>query len=678
VNQPRLSSSDLPLLSLDFPQAPTLEEGLHREWLVTNGLGGYACGTLALCPTRKYHALFVPALERYGRTVMLGRMEEEVHLGQAVYRLDVEERADGSLSGEGHRYLRGFRLRGLFPEWDYAFGESTLRRTLTLVHRENTLYVSYLHLGGPPLELRLRPYPSFRRHDDSVDTALPTPMVRVVGDHMEMSTEGVEAPPLRLKLYGPHPSHFIRLPVRSPPLMFRVEKQRGYPYTAPQESPGYFQCRLMPGEVVSLGATVEGWEVLERAPEEPFRSEMERQQFLLSQAPVAAQQGVAARLVLAADQFIIEPKARPKDEAWARAAGQDARSIIAGYPWFTDWGRDTMISLEGMALCTGRSHEAGAILRTFQHYVKEGLLPNLFPEGESEGLYHTADATLWFFHAIDRYLSATSDTGLLRDLYPTLESIAQHHLRGTRFNIGVDASDGLLRQGMEGYQLTWMDAKVDGWVVTPRRGKAVEINALWFNALMLMAEWARQLGKDGTHYAAQAERARSAFNLRFWNPSTGCLFDVVDGEFGDDASVRPNQIFALSLRYPVLQKDRWQHVLDKVRSELLTPVGLRTLSPSHPHFKATYDGDLRARDSAYHQGTVWAWLLGHYLDASLRVEESKEKARGLLSGLSAHLEEGCVGQVSEIFDAAAPHHPRGCVAQAWSVAEMLRAWLNAI
>ena len=355
------------------------------------------------------------------------------------------------------------------------------------------------------------------------------------------------------------------------------------------------------------------------------------------------------------------------------------RSVIAGYHWFTDWGRDTMISLEGLTLCTGRQREAGYILRTFAHYVKDGLIPNLIPEGEKEGLYHTADATLWFFHAVFRYLQATGDRTTLKLILPKFRDIIAHHLRGTRFGIGVDPADGLLRQGQEGYQLTWMDAKVGDWVVTPRRGKAVEINALWYNALRLLEGWLREGGDEAAaqDIAAHAEKARASFNRRFWNADKGYLFDVVDGEKGDDASCRPNQVFAISLDHPVLDRERWRPVLDVVRERLVTPVGLRSLAPGSPDYKPRYDGDLRARDAAYHQGTVWAWLVGPFVDAWLRAHpDDRAGAREFLSGFGRHLGEACVGSISEVFDAEPPFTPRGCIAQAWSVAEVLRAWLK--
>jgi predicted glycogen debranching enzyme len=390
----------------------------------------------------------------------------------------------------------------------------------------------------------------------------------------------------------------------------------------------------------------------------------------------AARTGFAADLVLAADQFVVTPAARVEDSARAHAGGEEARTVIAGYHWFTDWGRDTMISLEGLTLLTGRPRDARYILRTFAAHVRDGLIPNFFPDHGREGLYHTADATLWFFHALDRYVRITGDRETLTDLLPTLKDIFRRHLDGTRFGIGVDPTDGLLRQGAEGYQLTWMDAKVGDWVVTPRRGKAVEINALWYNAMRLLADWLKAGDTTADNARAAAERAYASFNARFWNPKTNGLFDVVDGEAGDDPAIRPNQIFAVSLTHPVLEPRRWPAVVELVRDRLLTPVGLRSLDPAHPDFKAKYYGDLRARDAAYHQGTVWAWLIGPFIDAWLRTHPEDERtARSFLAGFEAHLSEACVGSIGEVFDAEAPFTPRACIAQAWSVAEVLRGWV---
>jgi predicted glycogen debranching enzyme len=410
-------------------------------------------------------------------------------------------------------------------------------------------------------------------------------------------------------------------------------------------------------------------------PIDAMRQEQARRRQLIEIAHPSLRSSPADELVIAADSFVIVPARH--EPLTAGITADLRRTVIAGYHWFTDWGRDTMISLEGLTLLTGRHTEARGILRTFAQHIKGGLIPNFFPEHEGEGLYHTADATLWFFHALDRYVETTGDRDTLRDLLPKLVDIVEHHLRGTAFGIAVDPEDGLLRQGAEGYQLTWMDAKVEDWVVTPRRGKPVEINALWYNALRLLARWVEEHQYTGAlpPLTQRADQAYASFNERFWYADGGYLYDVIDGEAGDDAACRPNQVFAISLRHPILDKARWQPVIDVVQARLLTPVGLRSLAPDHPDYRPQYSGDLRARDAAYHQGTVWAWLIGPFIDAWVKLyPDRRSEARQFLAGFEAHLNEGCIGSISEIFDAEAPFTPRGCVAQAWSVAEFLRAW----
>jgi predicted glycogen debranching enzyme len=500
--------------------------------------------------------------------------------------------------------------------------------------------------------------------------------VWIQGNRLEVRASE-QARPLRLRLHYTHcRAPFVSLTEDSPLLEYPLERARGYAHTARLISPGYFECSLGTGHTLALAASTEGWEAVDRDPLTAFALERQREDRLLDRAPREMRSGSVGRLFLAADQFLIEPVGRPADLAWARATGQDARTVVAGYHWFADWGRDTMISLEGLTLCTRRYEEASAILRTFAHYVRDGLIPNRFPERGQKGLYFTADGTLWFFHALDRYLAVTGDEELLWDLLPTLEDILVHHRRGTRFGIGVDPEDGLLCQGTPEHPLTWMDAKVGDWIVTPRRGKAVELSALWYNALRLVADWHERFGEEGEPAREEAQRVRESFNRRFWNAETQCLYDVVDGEHGDDPAVRPNQLLSLSLRHPVLDPSRWAPVLRAVEEALLTPRGLRTLAPGDPAFHPTYDGDVRARDAAYHQGTVWPWLLGPFLDAWTQAHGWTEPPRTLLHGLESYLEERGVGQVSEIFDAEPPFLSRGCIAQAWSVAETLRALLR--
>lgn len=664
--------------------ATGLEALINREWLVTNGLGGYACGTLAGVPTRRYHGTLIAALPApYGRTFLLGPLSEHVRLPNGVtYYFGGSEFTGGRLQVEGNAQLDEFRLENGLPVWRYQLEDYVLEKRVVMPHRHNTVLVSY-HLveGDGVARLKIRPAVHFRSHDAPVNTPLPAPFrVSVIDGRIELAAHNGESMPLRMLLYGERRAFTVEGAVIGE-LLFRIEESRGYDFSGELYAPGYFRADLRRDTSVTFQASCESWDKIQALPAaDAWKAERDRRARLLAQAPAAAREGLGAELVLAADQFVITPAAMRVEEASRiRAAGDEPRTVIAGYHWFTDWGRDTMISLEGLTLATGRPVEGGYLLRTFAHHVRDGLIPNLFPEGESQGMYHTADATLWFFQALHRYLEITGDRNTLRLLLPKLRAIVDAHLRGTHFNIHVDPSDGLLHQGAEGYQLTWMDAKVGDWVVTPRRGKAVEINALWYNALCLMQAWHR--GEDDADAANALDdlvrKVRTSFNARFWNDRTGHLYDVVDGEQGDDAACRPNQVLAVSLPHAVLDPARWQAVVHVVRDRLLTPVGLRSLAPGHRDYKEWYQGDLRSRDAAYHQGTVWAWLIGPFVDAWLKVHpEDKAGARRFLDGFEHHLNEACVGSISEIFDAEAPFTPRGCVAQAWSVAEVLRAWLK--
>ncbi|HEX7184560.1 MAG TPA: amylo-alpha-1,6-glucosidase [Thermoanaerobaculia bacterium] len=669
---------------------PSPEVLTRREWLVTNGLGGYAAGTLSGIPTRRYHGLLVAALcAPIGRTLMLGQTSEVLRLPDHS-TIDLGGQARNGLAPEapGVNFLRQFRLESGLPVWRYDAGGYVLEKRVFLAHLQNTVYVLYRLLSGPGL-LRLEVHPSlhFRPHDAPVSTPLAGPFeVHAVEGRYEICSSWAALPPLRLRFSGANPS-FTITGQKLEGLYYDVEARRGYESVGDLWDPGHFAADLGVGDEAALIASTEPWEVIGALPaQEALAAELERRERLLSTADPRAHDGVGAELVLAADQFVITP-GRTADAARAQAAGDEARSLIAGYHWFTDWGRDTMISLEGLTLTTGRRLEAGYVLRSFARHVRDGLIPNFFPEGDREGVYHTADATLWFFHALHRYLQATDDRMTLSHLLPTLLDIVDHHLHGTRFGIAVDPEDGLLRQGAEGYQLTWMDAKVDDWVVTPRRGKAVEINALWYNALRLLEGWVRDRrpGEEGEavarQLAEQAERTRESFNRRFWYEEGGHLYDVIDGvvngEPGDDPACRPNQLFAISLDHPVLDRQRWEPALRVVKERLLTPVGLRSLAPGHPDYKPAYDGDLRSRDAAYHQGTVWGWLIGPFVDAWLRCHpEDRAGARSFLEGFVPHLGEFCLGSIAEVFDAEEPYHPRGCVAQAWSVAEVLRCWVK--
>jgi predicted glycogen debranching enzyme len=651
----------------------------HKEWIVTNGLGGYASGTVSGSLTRRYHGLLVSALPRpFGRTMMFNHVWETLRWpdGRAVSLLDVVDTHDGK-EVSAAQYLADFRLELGLPVWTYEVDGARFEKRVLMPHLQNTTHITYSLLSRQPVRLELRPFVAFRLHEAPVNHPIAAPyLVQALGDRFEISPGG-DLPPLRLFVYGADKAFTLQAQTFGP-AAYELEQGRGYECCGDLWSPGYLRLTLARESPGTLVASTEAWETIDALnPQELPRAEQRRRRRLIESARRLPPTGMAAELVLAADQFIITPAGRIEEAARARAFGDEVRTVIAGYHWFTDWGRDTMISLEGLTLCTGRQREAGYILRTFGHYVRDGLIPNMFPEGTREGLYHTADASLWFFHAVHRYVAASEDRSTLRQLLPKLMSIFEHHLKGTAFGIGVDPADGLIRQGEEGYQLTWMDAKVDDWVVTPRRGKTVEINALWYNALALLAGWLREEGDPAAAEVAEcAARACDSFNRRFWYADGAYLYDVIDGEQGDDAACRPNQIIAISLDHPVLERARWESVFNVVRDRLLTPVGLRSLAPGHRDYKPQYYGDLRARDAAYHQGTVWGWLVGPFVDAWLKLyPDDKAGARKCLDGFAAHLDDAGVGTLSEIFDAENPYTARGCIAQAWSVAEVLRAWL---
>jgi len=650
---------------------------LSQEWLVTNGLGGYASGTISGAVTRRYHGLLTASLPTpLGRIVMLNHLSEQVIRADGM-RIDLtaEEFSGRRLHMPGSQYLKEFRLEMGLPIWRYDIDGMILEKRVLMPYGQNTAHITYELIEGDLLQIELRPSIHFRPQEATVEREFAKEYTLVVKDDLFEIHGGDPYPPLRLCICGEH-AIFIMDRRKYSDIHFRVEEARGYPHTGHHWSPGAFALTMVKGKPSTLIASTETLDVIRsKLPEAAKLVELSRRQGLLQSASPSLQHGMGAELVLAADQFIITPAGRPDEAVSAKASGSEARTIIAGYHWFTDWGRDTMISLEGLTLVTGRQQEAGYILRTFANHVRDGLIPNMFPEHDNTGVYHTADATLWFFHALHRYVSATHDKETLRAILPKLIDIVEHHLRGTQFNIGIDPADGLLKQGAEGYQLTWMDAKVNGWVVTPRRGKAVELNALWYNAVRLLTTWIGQ--EDGEHATAWlqeiAEQAYQSFNDRFWYAKGGYLYDVVDGESGDDTACRPNQLLAISLDHEVLHKNKWQPVFETAKRELLTPYGLRSLSKGHPDYKLAYVGDLMARDAAYHQGTVWGWLIGLYIDAWLKIELGAEsQAHQFLLGFDQHLNQAGIGTISEVFDAEAPFTPGGCISQAWSVGEVLR------
>ena len=667
------------------------EAGLNCEWLVTNGLGGYASGTLSGIITRRYHGYLVAALAApFGRIMMLNELVERLELSDNRFvQFSGEERSGDRAGVAAMNCISEFRLESGTPVWYYELESIKLEKRLVLPHGQNTAFINYSLLSGPDVvRLVLRPSIHFRPHETPVSAELESTYTLTVGEDRYEVSPGTDLPPLRLLFRGQNAALTVDR-VRIEKVTYRIEERRGYPAHGDLWSPGFFHADLRKDQDATLILSSESWDDMRAlTPAMAVQSESERKRRIFATASGKLKKDVSdlvcnhatlAELVSASDQFLITPAGRTEDATRARAVGDEVRTIIAGYHWFTDWGRDTMISLDGLTLCIGRYVQAGWILRTFSHYIRDGLIPNLFPERRTEGLYHTADATLWFFHALDRYTEASGDRSVLRMVLPKLLDIFEWHMRGTAFGIHVDPRDGLLAQGAEGYALTWMDAKVEDWVVTPRRGKAVEINALWYNALKLLEQWLTEEREreSSARVAEAAERARESFNARFWYEPGKHLFDVIDGPGGDDSACRPNQLLAFSLKHPILDEARWAAVLEISRAKLLTPVGLRSLSPDHKDYKSKYDGDLRARDAAYHQGTVWAWLIGPFIDAWLKVHPGDFTGAGkFLDGFVPHLREACIGSISEIFDAEPPFTPRGCIAQAWSVAEVLRCWIK--
>lgn len=667
----------LPVRRLPFERERQAAIDPTLEWIVTNGLGGYASTPVPGGLTRRYHGLLVAALPPpNGRLVYVSTMRTHVVYGGRPLLIDDPDLA--TLADTDAGLLESFCLEGGLPVWRYAFEGLTLEKRVFMPHRRNTTCVLFRVVRSDrPVHVVCRPW----LHVRPIEAATSAPGASFFAPVLDegVVTIGVDGLPPLLMRAGVLQQIEDGDPLPPADVRLIEEHARGYDCDANLRVPCTLRLGFDDSGTASLLLSAGDAPAASDAPLDLLADELDRRRALLALA--GRPSGVEAELVLAADQFLIVPvghdsAAAAPDHAPA-PPGAAGRTVIAGYHWFTDWGRDTMIGLEGLTLETGRHEEAAQILRLFARHVQDGLIPNMFPEGARSGLYHTADATLWFVHAIGRYLAHTGDRALVDDLLPVLEEIFGFHRRGTRFGIGVDPRDGLLRQGAEGYQLTWMDAKVDGWVVTPRRGKAVEINALWYNALCLMADWLDQTGRAeaAAAYRDEAARTRASFNVRFWNPATGWLFDVVDGERGDDAACRPNQILAVSLPHPVLDARYRQAVVDEVGRRLLTPVGLRSLDPSHPDYRSQYVGNLRERDASYHQGTVWAWLIGPYVDALIGLGRSEAaRVRDLLLPIDQHLGTAGVGSISEIFDADMPHLPRGCIAQAWSVAEALRAF----
>jgi predicted glycogen debranching enzyme len=637
-----------------------LDDALRREWVVTSGSGAFAMGTVAGALTRRYHALLVAATTPpMGRTATVAGMSEAVldAAGAPLY-LHTQEWLSGAVEPRGHALIESFELEGQVPCWRYAVRGSLLEKRVWLKRGASTAFVAYTltraAAGAPACRLALRPMCTWRDYH-ALGRAGAMVQVDAVEDGVAVTFAG--APTYWVRATGAEVSldgEWYR------DLLLRAETERGMDDRQDLYAAGTLVCTLQPSTTVAVSISLDP----AARPEDAAASlveESEHAATLLRSAPPASPPWVA-RLVLAADQFVT-----------ARAG---LATVLAGLPWFGDWGRDTFISLPGLSLATGRPEIAASLLRGFARYVKDGLLPNRFPDYGEDPKYNTVDATLWYVEALRSYVAETGDDALLRELWPVLRAIVSAHVQGTRHGIGVDPADGLLRAGEEGLQLTWMDAKADDWVFTPRIGKPVEIAGLWFNALCCVEEWQSRLSlpaPEGVDVAALRAQVSASFD-RYWNGDAGYLYDVLDGPGGDDPLVRPNAVVAAALHHTPLSRERIAAVVSRAQRDLVISLGLRSLAPGSPGYVAAYLGNLRSRDGAYHQGTVWPWLMGPFAVAHLRAFNDAAVVRSFLEPLADHLRDAGLGSVSEIADASPPHTPRGCPWQAWSVAELLRAW----
>lgn len=632
-----------------------------REWLVTNGLGSYASGTVAGLLTRRYHGLLIAALNPpVNRTLLVTKLDDTALYMGNTYPLFVNRWRNGYVDPDGYRWLGEFRMEGTVPVWIFPLGNARLEKRIWMQPGAHTTYVRYKLLDAPePVTLELKARVNYRDHHANTHA-----------DNWWMDAQPVENGVVVRAFEGAVPYYLLCANadvelhhdwVRD--FFLSVEEYRGYDPFDDNLDIAHFRAVLEPEAAVTFVATLDPEAELDGAVAHPQRRAYEEALIAQAGAPVDP---AIRQLVLAADQFIVQ-RAHPDEP--------EGRTVMAGYHWFTDWGRDTMIALPGLTLTTGRPEVARQILRTFSHFVDQGMLPNRFPDAGEAPEYNTIDASLWYFEALRAYIAHTEDTALLRDLFPVLQAIIDWHQRGTRYNIHVDPADGLLYGGEHGVQLTWMDAKVGNWVVTPRIGKPVEVNALWYNALCVMADFAQRLDEPAAAYTEAAARARQGFD-RFWNGSPGYkyCFDVLDGPDGHSSTLRPNQLLAVSLEHSPLSVERQKAVLSACERSLLTPKGVRSLAPDEPAYIGRYGGDLTTRDAAYHQGATWAWLIGPFVAAHWRVYHDLKRARAYLRPLLRHLEEHGVGSISEIFDGDASYAPRGCIAQAWSVGEFLRVW----
>jgi predicted glycogen debranching enzyme len=646
-----------------------LEAAEQREWLVTNGIGGFASGTVSGNLTRRYHGMLVAALSPpVGRMQLVAKLEDVARYDGADYTLGTNRWGSGAVEPKGYLNIESFRLDGATPVWEFAMADALVEKRIWMQDGENTTYVQYSLLrSSGDVELEIKSLVNYRDFHSSTHAGDWRMKIEAVKSGAQV-TALEDATPFYL-LSGEATCELRHEWYRD--CFLAQEKYRGLDDREDYLFAAVFRATLRQKQSVTLVFSTEAKAALDG--EQSRAQNSARQSRLLKQwssvdAQAATAPGWVRQLVLAADQFIVK-RALPEDP--------DGRSIIAGYHWFADWGRDTMIALPGLTLATGRAAIAKQILLAFVRYVDGGMLPNNFPDAGGRPEYNTADAGLWFFEAVRQYFAATQDSTTLTKLFPMMTQMINAYVAGTRYKIHVDR-DGLLYAGEAGVQLTWMDAKVGDCVVTPRIGKPVEINALWFNALETMARLAAAVKKPAEPFAKLAMQVKES-SAKFWNASAGYCYDVIDAPgIGNDASLRPNQIFTVSLPHSALTSEQQKCVVDICARRLVTSHGLRSLAQGEHGYRGYYGGNVRERDGAYHQGTAWGWLLGAFVLAHLRVYGDRAAARSFLEPLGKEINSHGLGTLSEICDGDAPFTSRGCIAQAWTVGEVLRAWGTAV
>ena len=648
-------------MKVDAATCRDLDRALSLEWLETNGRGGFASGTVAGANTRRYHALLLTARTPPAeRIVLVSHLEEWIDLNGRAVPLSTNL-YPGTVYPAGYTYCVEFSSVP-WPTWTFDCGGVVVQRELLCVPGRDLVILRWKSVTSKPhqIVLRVRPMLSGRdyhrtHHENTTLTTHVAIKPELISWQPYPDLPAVRAIHSGEYRHEPDWFRYIRLP---------IEQERGLDCEEDWWSPGEFRFEIGTGIEAKCVLTSEAIEAVDVAA--MIKREGARRRQREREAP--SRDLLACTLWRATDSYL--------------SVRQEGQTVVAGYPWFTDWGRDTFIALPGLCLVTRRYETAWRVIVSCCAHVSEGMMPNRFPDADEQPEYNAIDASLWFIDAVERYRTYTHDEARLRGtVWPAVKQIIDGYRRGTRHNIHMDR-DGLIAGGIRGVQLTWMDAKVGDWVVTPRQGKPVEIQALWVRALEIGASLALRFGEEA--YAARCRRlselAKKSFRLKFWNESGGCFYDVIEGPEGNDASIRPNQLYALSLCNDLAAGDQAKRILMVVKNHLLTPVGLRTLSPNDPRYRPRYEGGVAERDGAYHQGTVWPFLLGAFVTAWIktfgRSAQVKTQARAFLNGLETHLQAACLGQVSEIFDGDAPHTPRGCPAQAWSVAEPLRAMIE--